>query len=58
MLTDVLFACFLLGLREGMCKQSGRLVKICFLLHEINIHKFLLLIVVSLENFSLMRDDY
>lgn len=30
MLTDVLFACFLWGLREGIYKQNGRLVKNLF----------------------------
>lgn len=39
-----------------MCKQSGRFVKICFLLHEINIHRLLLLIIVA--NFSLVSEDY
>jgi len=48
MLTDVLLACFLQGLRACVCKQMGKLVKICFLLHEINVHRFLLLMVVSL----------
>lgn len=52
----MLFACFVQGLRESMCKQSSRFVKICFLLCEINIHRFLLLVIVS--NFSLVSEDY
>lgn len=49
---------FFRGCRRACVNKSGRLVKICFLLGKINIHRFLLLIGVSLENVSIMNEDY